>query len=433
MLAKHQRSVPNPNKIKREDLRVHEWYRFVLSYPPHLVREYMQEFGAGKSQRVLDPFCGTGTTLVECKRLGIDSIGIEANPMAYFASRVKCDWTVDPDTLLKAAERIAKHALRQFESEQIADAPNGCSYESLGLIRTLEPGQEKLILKNSISPLPLHKSLILRDAVNEQASGAVRDALLLALAKVLVKDIANLRFGPEVGLGTIKRDAAVVKPWREQAQLMAAQLRAVRRLKFASTEVVRADARMASQLLRPGSITAVFTSPPYPNEKDYTRTTRLESVVLGLLSSKEELRAMKELLIRSNTRTVYVGDDDGRFVTHIPEIQALADEIECRRIALGKDSGFERLYHRVTRLYFGGMAQHLEELRAALKPGALLGYVVGDQASFFRVHIPTGDLLGKIASHLSYEVVRRDLFRERFATASKQLLREEVLVLKWPG
>ncbi len=76
------------NRLYVEDAAAHEWYRFVLSYPPHLVRDYIQRFGLNSSHTLLDPFCGTGTTLVESKKLGIQSIGIEANPMAHFASEV---------------------------------------------------------------------------------------------------------------------------------------------------------------------------------------------------------------------------------------------------------------------------------------------------------------------------------------------------------
>ncbi len=47
-------------------------------------------------------------------------------------------------------------------------------------------------------------------------------------------------------------------------------------------------------------------------------------------------------------------------------VQELAAQIEERRIALDKDSGFERKYHRVTKLYFGGMAHHLSSLKSSL-------------------------------------------------------------------
>src|SRR5216110_1755397 len=91
--------VKENNKLRAEDFSIHDWYRFVLSFPPHLVRDYLTKFGTNKRQRVLDPFCGTGTTLVECKKLGIQSVGVEANPMAHFASRVKVDWSPPPKQL----------------------------------------------------------------------------------------------------------------------------------------------------------------------------------------------------------------------------------------------------------------------------------------------------------------------------------------------
>src|SRR5438132_4364073 len=88
------------NKLYPEDQGVHRWYRFVLSFPPHLVREYLRRFGVSAGPSVLDPFCGTGTVLVECKKLGISSIGVEANPMAHFASAVKADWSPHADGLI---------------------------------------------------------------------------------------------------------------------------------------------------------------------------------------------------------------------------------------------------------------------------------------------------------------------------------------------
>ena len=115
------------------------------------------------------------------------------------------------------------------------------------------------------------------------------------------------------------------------------------------------------------------------------------------------------------------------------EIERIAAEIEQRRIALGKTSGFERLYARVTKLYFGGMKQHLADLRGVLRPGAKLAYVVGDQASYLRVMIRTGELLADIATSLGYEVIGIDLFRTRLATATREQLREEVVLLRWPG
>jgi hypothetical protein len=213
---------------------------------------------------------------------------------------------------------------------------------------------------------------------------------------------------------------------------MASDLAAYADLAHVSAQCHHGDARVLRSL-PPQSIDAIITSPPYPNEKDYTRTTRLESVLLGFLQNKEDLRTFKQSLIRSNTRNVYKVDDDDRLLASESQITRLAQTIEERRISLHKTSGFERLYHRVTTLYFGGMKRHLAALRPALKPGAQLAYVVGDQASFLQVMIRTGELLEEIATEVGYRAQGRELFRTRLATATGDQLREEVVLLEWPG
>ncbi len=421
------------NKLDPEDRSIHDWYRFVLSFPPHLIREYMGRFGINSRHLVLDPFCGTGTTVVECKKNGIPAVGVEAHPMPCLASSVKVNWTPDPDGLFRHAKYVADKALQALSKDGIKDLPNADNQRKLGKLRSLPAEAHELLLTNSISALPLHKTLILLDTINTHRNDRYHHHELLALGKALVTTIGNLEFGPEVGVGPPKDDAPVIAAWLENVQVMVEDLRQVKHLASCAIKILQGDSRKVAEYLEPNSIDAVFTSPPYPNEKDYTRTTRLESVLLGFVRTKADLRALKQDLIRSNTRNVYKHDADGIWVSKHPEIQKIAKEIEKRRIELGKTSGFERLYHKVTQLYFGGMAQHLASLRYLLKPGARLGYVVGDQASYLRVMIRTGQLLASIADSLGYEVESIDLFRTRLATATREQLREEVVVLRWPG
>src|SRR5574340_1531070 len=101
--ARRKGSNAETNKLYPEDRAVHEWYRFVLSFPPHLVRDYLDRWGITPDDQVLDPFCGTGTVLVECKKRGVSGVGFEANPMAHFASTTKLDWTLSPDGLVEHA------------------------------------------------------------------------------------------------------------------------------------------------------------------------------------------------------------------------------------------------------------------------------------------------------------------------------------------
>ena len=198
---------------------------------------------------------------------------------------------------------------------------------------------------------------------------------------------------------------------------------------FAPCKVLQGDARNLDGV-ESKSIDFLITSPPYPNEKDYTRITRVEAVLLGFISDRKQLRQIKSSLLRSNTRNVFVGDNDGDWVKNFPKITSICETIEARRKALGKTSGFERLYHRVVAHYFGGMAKHFSALRAKLTSNGKCAYVVGDQLSFLQVPIPTAAILGDLAEQHGFRTIRCDLWRTRFGTKSGTRVREEILILE---
>ena len=78
------------NNLLPADAPAHGWYRFVLSFPPHLVRSYAERFGLDESSILLDPFCGTGTTVVEGRSWDPES-WCRALPMARLAAATR--WT----------------------------------------------------------------------------------------------------------------------------------------------------------------------------------------------------------------------------------------------------------------------------------------------------------------------------------------------------
>ncbi len=428
----------NQNKVRPGDSAVHNWYRFVLSFPPHLVRHYIQKFDLKETSVVLDPFCGTGTTIVESKLNGFPAVGIEANPFAYFASSVKTNWNINADDFESAARAVASETFEILKAEGIddnnfsknIDESPACAGRRL---KNIGEHSQKLLITNSISPLPLHKTLSLLTVLKSLEGESYFHHAMLALANALVFKISNLKFGPEVGVGKPKPDYPVIPAWLNEIKRIAKDIRALAASSYPQCAIKLGDSRQISQLLDHDSVDAVITSPPYPNEKDYTRTTRLESVVLGFINSLEELRTFKKSLIRSNTRGIYKGDADHKWIENNNKVIRLAEEIERKRIELSKTSGFEKFYSKVTLQYFGGMARHFAELRPVLKKGARLAYVVGDQASYFKVMIRTGELLADIAQSLGYELEGIDLFRRRFATATSSELREEVVMLRWPG
>lgn len=309
------------NRLASSDSEAHDWYRFVLSYPAHIVRHYLERFDLGPNSTVLDPFCGTGTTIVEAKKRGIRSVGVESHPMTHFASSVKVDWSPDPKRLLMHAEQIADQVSNQFAKQRISDRAQLSLMDEAAVVEyrqkaleSLPDDESKLLLKDSISPLPLHKSLILRSAISDNYEPSLMAHERLAFAKALVFSISNLQFGPEVGVGKPKQDAQVLESWLSNVRAMVGDLEAIqaRSSAYPTAQAIRADSRQAIQYLERNSVDGVICSPPYPNEKDYTRTTRLETVLLGFARNKKELQTIKKGLVRSNTRTVYVDDEDDR-------------------------------------------------------------------------------------------------------------------------
>ena len=209
------------NKMLDGDRAVHNWYRFVLSFPPHLVRTYLWRFRAGRTHTVLDPFCGAGTTIVECKKLGIRAVGIEAHLMSHFAAEAKVDWNPRCNGLLRHATKIATAAKTQLRREGLAETGMAAQQAVLSgrrKLKTLPPGEMKLLLKNSISPLPLHRALVLLKHMRNAPGKKYKGHELLAFAKIIVSSASNLHFVPEVGVRSPKADAEVVAPWFAEAR-----------------------------------------------------------------------------------------------------------------------------------------------------------------------------------------------------------------------
>jgi site-specific DNA-adenine methylase len=429
---------PNATAQQLDDSTVHDWYRFVLSYPDHLVANLLERFGVQQNHVVLDPFVGTGTTLIECKKKGIHSIGIDANPVTAFASKVKTTWDIDLADFDKRFEAL-RWAIRgplqtvgtQYATQLSFDdmlAPGNILAETAVVVDTT--ALKKLLPKNWISDIPLQKCLIIKEEIDKGFQDKVTDLFRLALANVFVS-VSNLGFGPEVYVSKKRSDANVYGTFIDKVRRMRSDLHIIQQIERPGmTKVYTGDARNLTQFVS-GPVDFVICSPPYPNEKDYTRITRLELIMLEFMQSKKDLRHVKEGMLRSHTRNVYVADNDAQYVTDIPEIQQLSAYIEEKRIERGATSGFEKLYHRVVVEYFGGMYRVLAELQQIMPVGAKLAFVVGDQMSYFRVPIRTAELLSLIARQkLGYKEKERLLWRTRKATATKMDIEEHILVLE---
>jgi DNA modification methylase len=427
---------------------VHRWYRFVLAFPDHLVQEMLARFGVTERDLILDPFCGTGTTLVECKKLGFNAVGIDANPSSAFASRVKTEWNVDPNKLITAADSILRQLERPLQILSDSRLPlfkkDGDVTKSLKakLLEASPAGQyivaSKMLERKWIGEIPFFKSLALQQAIESAAIDAdYKDVLRLALVAILVENVSNVGFGPEIFVTKDQADCDVGGYFHDKVNQIAADLRAVGQLPRAGNiRVFAGDARVCADVLREAGINRidfVVTSPPYPTEKDYTRQTRLELAYLGLVQDAETLRRIKHQMIRSHSKGIYKSDIDGRSVAHIPEVKAIADEL--RRKTRDKTYGFAKLYPRIIEEYFGGMYRHLQSLASVLRSGGACAYVVGEQRTYLQTYTPTARILGIIAEQQDIGLKVEDIVTwrvRRGTTGSGEPIREEILILRKP-
>jgi DNA modification methylase len=437
-----------------EDDVVHDWYRFVLAFPDHLVEKLCERFGITEDDVILDPFCGTGTTLVEAKQLGIDSVGIESNPACVLASRVKTEWDLNPAALRQAADDIIERLEPEFQKRLEPSTPlfsqgeeNGIELESIkkNLRQELEEIDyfidTGMLDRGWMNEIPLLKSgELLSEIKSADVSDKIRDVLLLALCANLVEDNSNVSFGPELYVSKKKKkekkNVKVLSNFDDKISKIVRDLKKVKGLsKTGDTKVLEGDSRNCGEVLLEGgvdSVDYVITSPPYPTEKDYSRQTRLELVFLGHVFGRSSLQSVKKEMIRSHSKGIYVDDNDGKYVEDVEEVQEKVAELEEK--AAEKNYGFAKMYPRIIDEYFGGMHRHLDSLRKVLSKGGVCAYVVGDQRTYLQTYTPTGKILGIVAERLGYEHEESITWRTRVGTTgSGKEIDEEIVILRYKG
>lgn len=69
----------------------HWFYPYKGKYHGQMIKALINFMGVGQDGLILDPFVGSGTTLIECTTLGIPSVGIDINPALCIVSQIKAD------------------------------------------------------------------------------------------------------------------------------------------------------------------------------------------------------------------------------------------------------------------------------------------------------------------------------------------------------
>ncbi|MGC8618739.1 MAG: DNA methyltransferase [Thermoplasmata archaeon] len=98
----------------------HVYHDYPARMIPQVARKLLRLYGTG-SKTLFDPYCGTGSSLVEGLIYGLDVIGTDINPLARLIAEAKTDYSVDP---LKLEEEISRFYEKIYETRGRKKVPN---------------------------------------------------------------------------------------------------------------------------------------------------------------------------------------------------------------------------------------------------------------------------------------------------------------------
>ena len=231
-----------PNKTEP----IHNWFYYKEGFSKKLVEWLVKEYGL--SEPVFDPFCGVGTTLLSCKQMGINAIGMDVSPLAVLASRVKTrDYDVD--------------GLQSF-----FDALFGLKPEPIEKI-PVDPRIRKLFYHNALETIWFYKN-----EIEQNKDPLTRDFFLLALIDTAAKAANVEKVGGSLRK-TKKPNFPVSETFFRKAKRMIGDVK-FEKVPGAEPEVIQGDCRF--DRLKPKSVGAIITSPPYLNKIEYTKIYGIE-------------------------------------------------------------------------------------------------------------------------------------------------------------
>jgi DNA modification methylase len=358
----------------------HSYHRYPAKFIPQLARRLIEEHSE-PGDAVLDPFMGSGTTLVEALVAGRRARGIDINPAAVIASRAKTT-PIQPEHL--------RAALADFE-EKLARLEDG----QPSLFRLPEPllpaNQERL---DFWFPRPQQRRLGIVLALIEGVDDPpVRYLLRCAFSHALKNASYWLMKSSKPTRDKAKMADGVPHP----THVLRRHLRKMERANAAFwnllPETVReepdADVRRGDARVLPwpdASVHLVATSPPYVTSYEYADLHQLTSLWLGELA---DLAASKDQFIGSAAAR---GRSDEE--PHSPLARQIAADLEPKSAAKASEA----------RQYFRDMEEVFAECLRVLRPGGVLANVIGN-TTLEGVEILNAEVHAELKSHLGFEAV----------------------------
>ncbi len=401
-----------------EDLPIHRWFRLKESFSPHLLNTVLSHLYPKRPSTLslLDPFAGVGTALVSAQLLRdvtINATGIERNPFIAFAAKTKLRWhEIDPRQLRTDAQRV------------LESAADHCSL-TIPALSSISTGR-------CISLHKTRKLIAIRDTIMHANLGARGDALLLGLAGA-IEPLSRIRRDGRA-LRIIERQRAQIIPTlTAQWQAIAddCQATAIACPQPGIPLLLEGDGRQPQKLgILPSSVDLVLTSPPYPNNIDYSEVYKLELWMLGFIKDSVDFLSLRRQTFRSHptcanpapTQDFSDAIAKGTLKNTLHPILARAASDPARL--------------RIFKGYFSDLWTTMKNVFTCLKPGGHAVFVVGNSLHGTKdgaYLLPTDLVIAQMAAPLGFHVANTIIARNlRRRLTGNHFLRESLVILTRP-
>lgn len=409
-------------KSKRQNTRyaTHGLHEYKGKYNPQIVRTIINYLNLRPGDKVIDPFCGSGTTLVECSLSGIDSLGTDINPLAVELSNTKI-------SALSLDCGMAKQQLATlYDSlKNNTVTHNKCDNTRLEYLNRWIP-KETLIDLETLREESLAIDSVIGKLFIMTASNLIREYSL--------QEPLDLRIRRRV---SPMPDKAFIDAWRD---MVLQQIRDIESFQSAFHNkpsngiAINTDIRTYEELS--DGFDAAITSPPYATALPYIDTQRISLVWLGLCDPTE-LMALESSLIGS--REFYRINKDQLRNTMLqneanlpPEVYNIVSSLYNN---LSLDDGFrKRAVPLLLYRYFSDMKQMFERVYTILKNQAKYTLVVGNNKTTIggkTTVIDTPRLLSILANNCGWtieELIPLQTY-QRYGINIKNAINHETLVI----
>lgn len=388
-MKRGERTALSPAVTFRGNLRStrHGWLRLTPAYSVELVRELVKA-RSRPDLPVLDPFCGTGTTLTACAELGITCHTVDINPFLRWLAEVKSRPYTGAD--LRKAEALV--------GEMARVAARGGDARWVPALHHIEKWWDERTLA----------ALSRAFAELSGKRGKARDLAALAFCRTLI-DAGNVSFRHQSMSFRARGEGADVAALLERA-FATLRVGAEQSLPGSSGEAKVGDSRQLDRILSNKSCGSVITSPPYVNRMSYIRELRPYMYWLGFLGDGRQAGELDWQAIGGTW-----GVATSKLSSWRPDAELKLGRLAqlVRRIEKQSD-----VLGRYVERYFHDMDRHVQSLARVLAPGGEAHYVVGN-SKFFDVVVPAEKLFAELFVRHGFSHVKTRTLRRR--TSKKEL------------